>query len=119
MNYGNILIRHKKTLLGFALAGLAAAVVVSLVQTPTYRVRTSLEIQDFNANFMDIKSVDPTDSNGSYASPESYVETQAKILQSESLLERVIDKLNLDQDQPQTVWLGFTVRVKPICPVSK
>jgi len=67
MDYWNLLIRHKKTLLGFALVGLAAAVVISLVRTPTYRVRTSLEIQDFNANFMDIKSVDPTDSNGSYA----------------------------------------------------
>jgi uncharacterized protein involved in exopolysaccharide biosynthesis len=90
-DYWNILLRHKKTLIGFALVGLAAALVISLVQTPTYRVRTSLEIQDFNANFLDTKSVDPTDSNGSYASPEAYVETQAKILQSESLIERVID----------------------------
>ncbi len=119
MDYWNILIRHKKTLLGFALVGLAAAVVISLVQTPTYRVRTSLEIQDFNANFMDIKSVDPTDSNGSYASPESYVETQAKILQSESLLERVIDKLNLDQERPATGWRGFASRVQRMFAWSK
>src|ERR1700674_1272215 len=119
MDYGQILSRHKKTLLGFALVGLAAALVISLVQTPTYRVRTSLEIQDFNANFMDIKSVDPTDSNGSYASPESYVETQAKILQSESLIERVIDKLNLDQERPATGWRAFASRVPRMFEWSK
>ena len=111
-DYWNILLRHKKTLIGFALVGLAAALVISLVQTPTYRVRTSLEIQDFNANFLDTKSVDPTDSNGSYTSPEAYVETQAKILQSESLIERVIDKLNLDQERPATGWRGFASRVQ-------
>ena len=119
MDYWQILIRHKKTLLGFALVGLAAALVISLVQTPTYRVRTSLEIQDFNANFLDTKSVDPTDSNGSYASPEAYVETQAKILQSESLLERVIDKLHLDQERPATGWRGFASRVQRMFAWSK
>src|SRR6202158_3320469 len=119
MDYWQILIRHKKTLLGFALVGLAAALVISLVQTPTYRVRTSLEIQDFNANFMDIKSVDPTDSNGSYASPESYVERQTKTRQSKSLLERVIDKLHLDQERPATGWRGFASRVQRMFEWSK
>jgi len=47
------------------------------------------------------------------------VETQAKILQSESLLERVIDKLNLDQEQPATGWRGFASRVQRMFAWSK
>jgi succinoglycan biosynthesis transport protein ExoP len=100
LDYWYILIRHKMTLLGFALAGLLAAIVISLLQTPIYRARTSLEIQDFNENFLDLQSVDPTNSTGNYATAQSYFETQIKILQSESVLERVIDKLRLHKTSP-------------------
>jgi polysaccharide biosynthesis transport protein len=101
LDYWQILFRHRTTLLGFALAGLFAAVVISVVQTPIYRVRTSLEVQ--SPNFLEMKGVDQNESTGSYASPESYVETQVKLLQSESLLEHVIDKLKLHKDRP-TRW---------------
>jgi len=93
LDYWHILIRHRMTVLRFAAAGLLGAIVVSLVQTPIYRVRTSLEIQ--GPNFPEMKG--SNDSNGSYASPESYVETQVKILQSESVIEHVIDKLKLQK----------------------
>jgi succinoglycan biosynthesis transport protein ExoP len=102
LDYWNILFRCKIALLGFALAGLLAAIVISLVQTRVYRARTSLEIQDFNSNFLDIKGADPNDSAGSYVTPESYVETQVKILQSESVLGRVVDKLNPHVERPTT-----------------
>src|SRR5467141_1361818 len=115
LDYWHILIRHRMTVLRFAVAGLLGAIVVSLVQTPIYRVRTSLEIQ--GPNFPEMKG--PNDSNGSYASPESYVETQVKILQSESLLERVIDKLNLDQERPATGCRGFASRVQRMFAWSK
>jgi capsular exopolysaccharide synthesis family protein len=85
------------------LAGLLGAIGISLLQTPRYRVRTSLEIQ--STNFQDLKN--PNDSTGSYATPESYVETQVKLLQSESLLEDVIDKLKLHKERP-TGWRALT-----------
>src|SRR5713101_292679 len=97
--YWHIVFRHRKLLLRFALAGLLGAVVISLLQTPTYRVRTSLEIE--SANVPGLKN--PTDSSGSYNSSESYVDTQVKLLQSESLIEDVIDKLKLHQLRP-TGW---------------
>src|ERR1700704_6065714 len=99
-DYWQILIRHRRTLLGFVLVGLVGALVISVLQTRIYRARTSLEIQDFNANLLDIKGVDASDSTGSYVTPESYMETQVKILQSESVLGRVIDKLNLHAERP-------------------
>ncbi len=109
LDYWHILMRHKMPLLYFALAGLIAAILFSLAQTPLYRARTSLEIQDFNEDFLDLKSVDPTDSTGNRTA-ESYIGTQIKILQSESLLERVIDRLELHEAPPPTGWRAFVSR---------
>ena len=107
--YWHIVFRHRKLLLRFALAGLLGAAVLSLLQTPTYRVRTSLEIE--GANVPDLKN--PTDSSGSYNSSESYVDTQVKLLQSESLIEDVIDKLKLHQLRP-TGWRAWMPSVHNI-----
>jgi polysaccharide biosynthesis transport protein len=115
LDYWQILVRHRVTLLRFAVGGLLAAIVISLVQTPIYRVRTSLEIQ--GNNFLEIKGA--TDSTTNYASPESYVETQVKLLQSESLLEDVIDKLKLRKERPATSWGAFAAGVQRIFDLSK
>lgn len=109
LDYWHTLFRHRMLLGRFALGGLLAAIVISLVQTPIYRVRTSLEIQ--GTNFLEIKG--PNDSAASYGTQESYVETLVKLLQSESLLEHVIDKLKL-QERPATGWRAFTWRVQHI-----
>src|SRR5260370_693987 len=79
-DYWHILFRHRKTLLSFALAGLLGAIVISLVQTRIYRVRTSLEFQ--GTSFLETKG--STESSGSYSTPESYMKTQLE--QSEAQL---------------------------------
>jgi len=117
LEYWHVLVQHKMTLLAFGVFGLFAAILVSFVQTPTYRVRTSLEIQ--STNFVEIKGGDPTGSAGGYANPESYIETQVMRLQSESLLERVIDKLKLHKERPATGWRGFASRVQRFFELSK
>src|ERR1700730_1565168 len=111
LGYWHILVRNKVTLLCFALAGLAVAVLFSLLQTPIYRARTSLEIQDFNSEFMDLKNVDPTNSPQG-AATDSYFQTQIKILQSDSLLERVTNKIDLQQDRPESGWGAFSAKVQ-------
>jgi len=104
------LIRRKVALLRFALAGLIAAVLFSLAQTPLYRARASLEVQDFNDDFLNLKSVDPT-SAGNYLTLQSYFQTQIKMLQSESLVERVIDKLKLESAPRERGWRVLASRV--------
>src|SRR5258708_5417131 len=52
-DYWQLLRRYRTILLGFAGVGLFAALFISLLETPTYRVRTSLEIQ--GTNFTDFK----------------------------------------------------------------
>src|SRR5438477_4833650 len=102
LDYWHSLVRYGMTVLLFALAGLISAILISVVQTPLFRARTSLEIQDFNENFLDLNSVDPN--TGNYTTAESYFETQVKILQSESLLGRVIDKLKLQEGPTANSW---------------
>src|ERR1700722_4339709 len=111
LGYWDILVRNKVTLLCFALAGLAVAILFSLVQTPIYRARTSMEIQDFNPDFIGSKDVDATQSNQN-SNNDSYFQTQIKILQSDSLLERVTNKLNTEEERPESGWGAFSAKVQ-------
>jgi succinoglycan biosynthesis transport protein ExoP len=111
LDYWHILVRYRVAVLRFALAGFVAAILFSLAQTPLYRARTSLEVQDFNDDFLNMKSVDPT-STGNYLTAQSYFQTQIKMLQSESLLERVIDKLNLQRAQQGSGWWAFASHMR-------
>ena len=113
LDYWNILGRRKWTLLIVALAGVLTGILFSLPQKPQYQAKASLEIQEFNENVLN-KGFD-----GGSQTPntdgETYFHTQIKLLQSESLLERVIKKLNLHDDEaaraanPQKIraWLGL------------
>jgi uncharacterized protein involved in exopolysaccharide biosynthesis/Mrp family chromosome partitioning ATPase len=97
LEYWDILRRRKGTLLLIAFLGLLASVLFTLPQTPIYRARASLEIQNFNENFLNMRDVNPTTNEGNASPADSDLQTQVKILQSESVLERVIVKLNLEQ----------------------
>jgi len=108
LEYWQILFRHRITLLKFVGVGLVGAILISLVQTPIYRVRTSLQIQ--SSGFGEQKGAN--ESGEGYTSAESYVETQAKLLQSETLLEHVIDKLKLQTTEPTTGFGGFMSRIR-------
>src|SRR5690242_18231506 len=96
LEYWGILKRSKWTILTLAVFGAAAGYLVTLPQTPIYQARTSIEIQSLNENFLNMKEVDPTASSAS-DSMDAYIRTQMKILQSRSLMERVIDKLDLEK----------------------
>lgn len=93
LEYWNILKRRKWTLLLVAFLGIVTGVLISLPQTSMYQARASLEIQEFNENVLN-KGFD-SGNNNQNSDTETYFHTQIKLLQSESLLERVITKLNL------------------------
>jgi capsular exopolysaccharide synthesis family protein len=92
--------------------GVLLALVFSSLQRPIYRAHTSIAIQDLNENLLNLKE-DPTAINRAEPS-ESYFQTQVQILQSESLLERVVEKPAIAQaiyqEKPQSrrmVWREF------------
>ncbi len=93
IEYWRILRRHRGTWIVFAFAGSLLAFLITLPQTPTYQARTSLEIVGLNENFLNFKRASPVEETGSTA-VASDIQTQLKILQSDSLLERVVAKLN-------------------------
>ena len=68
-----------------AIASGCAGLLAHLTTQPTYRTRTSLDIQSLNSDFMNLHSVDQT-----AATPtDTLVQTQIKLLESDSLLDRV------------------------------
>ncbi len=88
-------IRGRKLLLaGFALAGLALGIGCTLIQVPTYRATTSIEIQDDRddnlAKMLNLRPNDPV-------TPDSLsgVQTQIRILQSKTLVARALAKAHI------------------------
>src|SRR5207245_856107 len=93
LGYWRVLVRHKGALLLSACVGSLAGLVATLPQTPLYQAHVSLEIQGLNENFLNMKDFSPTSSGSSYY-PEFDIQTQVKILESRSLLERTVAKLS-------------------------
>jgi succinoglycan biosynthesis transport protein ExoP len=93
--YLQILRRRKNTLTLMVLLGLLTSLLLTIPQTPVYQARGSIEIQNLNENFLNTRNVSPTADGGASDAPGSDLQTQAKILQSESLLDRVAAKLDI------------------------
>ena len=97
LEYWQLVKRHKWTILLMAFAGALAGLLVALPQTKVYRSQTTLEIQPFNENLLNTRDVDPS-ASADYYSAETNLPTQIKILQSYTLLSRVLTKLKLDRN---------------------
>jgi capsular exopolysaccharide synthesis family protein len=89
--YFSTLMRHRKLLIGLACGGALAGWLATLPMPAVYRARTSLDIQALNESFMNLRAVDPTDKLDNNA--ETFLQTEIKLLQSDTLLDRVVDKL--------------------------
>lgn len=102
LDYWHILRRRKGTLILFSVLGALIGLLISLPRTPVYQARASIEIQSLNENFMNLGDVSPTTSGAGYYR-QADIETHVQILQSASLVKRVVDKLNLEE-KPQAAY---------------
>jgi len=112
IEYWRILRRHKGTWIVFAFAGALAGFLITLPQTPIYQARTSVEIVDLNQNFLNLRQASPV--SDTQTTPEvSDIQTQIKIVESESLIDRVLAKLSNNEslNQPDTGRLSAWRRV--------
>ncbi len=92
LDYWRILRRRKGTLILLASLGAVIGFLVTLPQTPIYQARTSVEIVGLNQNFLNVREVNPINDTG--ASSDSIdIQTQIRILQSQSLLDLVEEKV--------------------------
>src|ERR1035437_5561596 len=94
LEYWRILGRHKSALILLAFLGLLAGVLLTLPQTPVYQARAAMEIQDLNENFLNMKQFSP---EGDSYTALTDIQTQIQLLQSESLVKRVLAKLKAPQ----------------------
>jgi polysaccharide biosynthesis transport protein len=90
------------------LAGLLGAYVFTGSQTPQYRATATLEIQDLNENFLNLKEVSQV-SPFAQASVANDMQTQLRILQSASLVARSLAALPPEKIPPPrgaAVWIS-------------
>lgn len=97
LDYFRVFQRRRYTVALICLLGIIAALLVSLPQQKMYRSRASLEIADKNEDLL-TRGIDAQPRQSDEA--ETYFQTQIRLLQSETLLERVIRKLNLHDNAP-------------------
>ena len=91
LNYWAKLARYPVLVLTLPAAGLLLGFIASTLQTRVYRAHSAIEFQELNDNVLDKRSLEPTQST---SSGETGLQTQVRVLQSESLLARVAERLH-------------------------
>src|SRR5690348_9693617 len=95
LDYLMILRKHQWLIVSFLLALVAVVAIATFRMQPVYEATTRIEIDRESTNFLPFAGNDPYDV---YQDLEDYIETQSKILVSETLALQTIKSLNLDQD---------------------
>lgn len=90
--YLHTISRHRMLIVLTAIVGVLLSLLLNLRTLPTYRTRTSLDIRSLNTDFMDIHSVAPT-ASGSSEDVNTNLQTQIRLLQSDTLIGEVKDNL--------------------------
>jgi succinoglycan biosynthesis transport protein ExoP len=78
--------RYAWVIAGCAASGLVLGLLITVTTLPVYEAKTWVDIQSLNGDFMDMKSVAQT-SDQSASTGDVYVQTQIKLLESETLLD--------------------------------
>jgi len=95
VEYWRIIRRRKGTLILITFAAAVLALLITFPQTPIYQSKTTIELLDLNTDFMNMRQMTPV-MDGPQTTALSDIQTQIRILQSESLIERVMEKLKVD-----------------------
>ena len=91
-DYLRILGRRRGAILALAALGAVLGFLLNLGTLPVFRARTSLDIESLNADFMGMRAV-ATTGDGADGAGEAYVQTQIKLLQSDTLLDHTVKNL--------------------------
>ena len=92
LSYWRILRKRRWTLASILVVLLVVVLVGTLKQKPVYRAKALLEIEREGPNILTVQELFQIES-----ASDTYLETQYRILESESLARRVVDQLRLDQ----------------------
>ncbi len=93
VEYFRLISRHRWLIVLSAALGAIIALAICLTTRPVYRARTSLDIQNLNADFMNMRAVAPTGQVNGAGSAEVYIQTEIKLLESDALLNRTVQRM--------------------------
>ena len=104
VSFVDSVLKHKWAVIGATILGGLVAFAITLPQTRIYRAHTSVEFEGLNNNVLNTRDVDPAAIGDNSSS--SYINTQARILESTPLLEHVIARIRKEPkprgiDNPQ------------------
>src|ERR1700683_585542 len=88
--YWEFLRRHQWTIILWAILGMAMGLLVSLVEPRMYEAKATLEVQDLNQDFLNMKQVLPVNEVG-LSGTFNDMQTQINIIESNSVLDPVIE----------------------------
>ena len=100
LDYWRLLRRRKGTVIIGAAVGLLLGVAITLPQPAIFQAKTTIEIQSLNHNFMNMQSVQQTMESSGWDGLMD-IQTQIKILQSQSLRERAVAAMGGDPTTPE------------------
>jgi capsular exopolysaccharide synthesis family protein len=92
IKYWRTLLRHKWAVILGSLVGLLLGFGIGIPMKPVFRATTALEVLTMNGEFFNQKQVNPTTTNDNNFDT-SEEQTQAKLIQSNAVIVRVIEKL--------------------------
>jgi capsular exopolysaccharide synthesis family protein len=92
--------RHLRLFIGVFIGVVLAVALVALLSTPKYTSTATVLIDEHATDDLHLNTLTPqqTGTTPVFSADSSAVDTQARILQSRSLLGEVVDQLHLDQD---------------------
>jgi polysaccharide biosynthesis transport protein len=105
LDYWRVLVKRRWTILIFVFAILAVTAIASWKATPIYRATIKIQIDPENSSFLPFKEAGEVGST--YAQSQEYLQTQFKVMESQTLAARVIQVLDLGANP------DFMVEVKP------
>lgn len=96
----NILSRRKAILLGSVILFVGAAIVYCATSTRLYKATSEVQVQKETADALGLESmIGPAESESDALDASITLQTQAQVLQSDSLALQVIKELNLEQNR--------------------
>jgi succinoglycan biosynthesis transport protein ExoP len=93
-----ILRRHRKIVLGIPLILLIASAIFCFVVTPRYTATATVLVDPRRANVLDTSDTNSQQVLSSFGTDDATIESQALLVQSVGVLQRVVQKLDLTHD---------------------
>src|SRR5438874_5363236 len=124
-DYLRLVTGHWGVVLSMGLGGCLLAILISWVQTPLFRARTSVEVQSVNVDFLNMRQARPVADSSQGTDLLMDVQTQIEVLQTAVLTENT--KKAMTQIGPKRDWQPYPAAWRtlahndsgPVAPMDK